>query len=235
MSDGSDFVFGTDVERTKRGGDTPETCIEFKGTWLERIYYHYSVLHNELQTNHLFRTGWNKAKSLHKPTYHLSEDEALAVVTYTLETPNVYSTFNRQTRELGPNNPKYEFKAMYYFLSMAINQLSPKYLEIHPYKVYRGVTYDVTDAFVGQPFHFTNFASTSQAESVADNFLGSVSGSRTLFVIETTYKGGKIAEFSRYPGEEEVLIPPCEKFLVTRIQHNAQKQRREIYLQSLDH
>ena len=173
----------------------------------------------ELRTNQLFRQGWEKAKSYHKPAHGLTENEALAVVTYTLEYPRIYPTFNRQTRELGPSNPKYEFKAMNYFLSMATDKLSPKSLGIHPYKVYRGVTYTVTDAFVGQPFHFKNFASTSEKRSVAEAFMGGATGS--LFIIENTYQGGKIAEFSFFPGEAEVLIPVAKK-------------RNEIYLQSLD-
>ena len=137
VSDGSDFVFGREARGNLDEPQVVKTCIKFNKTDEERRHYEL-VLQQELQINSLFRSGWEKAKSLHKPPLTLTENEALAVVTYTFENPAVFSTFNKQTRELGPKNSNYHFKAMYYFLSMAIEKLSPKHLGKPPYKVYRG-------------------------------------------------------------------------------------------------
>ena len=138
----------------------------------------------------------------------------------------MYSEFNKKTRELGPKNPKYDFKAMYYFLSAAIHAIKKKTPQGRPYKVYRGVSYPVT-AQVGQPFHFNSFTSTSGSRSVAEKFLPNRGG--TLFIIES-YLGGKIGQFSAFPGENEVLVPPCEKFKVLKVLKNVRKGRQEIHL-----
>ena len=110
---------------------------------------------------------------------------------------------------------------------MAIEKLSPKHLGKPPYKVYRGVSFDVTDASVGSPYQFTNFASTSLKESVAMMF-----NPKTMFIIEGTYEGGLIAQYSDFPSEEEVLVTPCENFQVVNIKYNS-KKIKEIYLKSL--
>ena len=142
----------------------------------------------------------------------------------------MYSEFNKQTRELGPMHPGYNFKAMHYFLSAAIHDIYWKTHHHHgPYKVYRGVTHPV-NTVVGRLFYFDGFASTSMDPSVAEKFLQNKLGA-TLFIIET-YFGGKINKFSAYPHENEVLIPPCEKFKVVKI-CLAEKGKKEIYLKSL--
>ena len=227
MSDGSDFVIGTDVERTKSGGDATETCIEFKGTWQERKQYQLH-LQDELKS-------WDETKCIETITWDveqiMTEFEKRAVLTIS-ESPKLFSEFNRQTRELGPNNPNYEFKAMYFFLCMAINKLSPQHLGIQPYRVYRGVTYDVTDAFVGQSFHFTNFVFTSTDPSVIENFLDSVSGWRTLFIIDT-YKGVKIPKSLCNPFEEVVIPGPRNYYKVVLNDEKAIQKRRKIHLISL--
>ena len=154
------------------------------------------------------------------------------MITYTLESPQVYSEFNRQTREVGAADPKYQFKAMHYYLTTGIEKLSAKSLGDSPYKVFRGCTYPVVDAIKGQQFSFTNFASTSTELSVALNFLQKSKDEKTLFVIESTNQGAKIKQFSQYQDEEEVLVPPCEKFKVTDIIEES--GIKKIHLKSLD-
>ena len=234
MSDGSDFVLGADDGRTRRAltGGAPKTCIKFTYSPEERKL-HEEILDDELKTNTLFRDGWDEAEECLAKKDYLEENDFLAVFTYTLEDPKVYSEFNTKTRELGPNDTNYDFKAMYYFLSAAIHYISKKTPQDRPYKVYRGVTYPVT-AEVGQPFHFNSFTSTSTNQSVAETFLTNKGENdpKTLFIIET-YQGGKIDQFSAFPGENEVLVPPCEKFKVSKVFNNVKKGRQEIHLNSL--
>ncbi len=207
--------------------------MHYEKTVAEELHFK-KILDQETKSNSLFGKGWGVAKTLNKPSSGLSEEQRLAVITYTLETPQVYSEFNRQTRELGAKNPKYQFKAMHYFLTMAIEKLSAQSVGDNSYKVFRGVTYHVGDAIKGQQFSFTNFASTSTKLSVAMEFLQQSKGEKTLFVIESTKQGAKIKQFSKYPGEEEVLVPPCEKFKVTDIKKIQASGITEIYLKSFD-
>ncbi|XP_009988039.1 PREDICTED: erythroblast NAD(P)(+)--arginine ADP-ribosyltransferase-like, partial [Tauraco erythrolophus] len=58
---------------------------------------------------------------------------------------------------------------------------------------------------------FGQFASTSTNKDRALDF-----GKDTFFSVETCY-GVPIEDFSSFPGEEEVLIPPFETFEVTNI------------------
>ena len=234
MSDGSDFVLGADDGRTRRAltGGAPQTCIKFTYSPEERKF-HEEILDDELKTNTLFRDGWDEAEEYLAEKDYLEENDFLAVFTYTLEDPKVYSEFNNKTRKLGPNDANYDFKAMYYFLSAAIHDISKTTPQDRPYKVYRGVTHSVT-AQVGQPFHFNSFASTSTDQSVAERFLTNKGENvpKTLFIIET-YQGGKIDQFSAVPSENEVLVPPCEKFKVLNVSYNVEKERQEIHLKSL--
>ena len=230
MSDGSDFVFGADDRNTRRAlvGGAPQTCIKFTYSPEERKSYE-KILARELVSNNVFRNGWEEAKLYVAKKDYLKENDFLAVFTYTLEDPNVYSEFNKKTREVGPKDPKYDFKAMYYFLSEAIHYITQKTPHSRPYKVYREVSYPVT-AQVGQPFYFNSFTSTSGSLSVGEAFLPNRGG--TLFIIES-YLGGKIDQFSAFPGENEVLVPPCEKFKVLKVFNNVKKGRQEIHLKSL--
>ena len=219
VSDGSDFVIGEVQEfsalRKKRSEEPAvQHCIKYSKTHEERARYNKTLV-QELETNNLFREGWNTSKRLGIPRRQLSEEEALAVTTYTLKHPPVYSVFNRQSREIGPNSANFTFKGMHYFLTAAVNKLSAESLGEDPYKVYRGVTYPVK-AKVNDTFNFENFASTSFNETVSLGFLhGNNNEHKTMFVIKGTSKGAKISQFSRYMNEEEVLIPSCENFKVT--------------------
>ena len=235
-SDGSDFVLGSDDGSTKRVFgrlNALKTCLKFNYSPAEKLYE--KILADEFVKNSLFREGWEFARqNLHKKDKSLEENEFLAVFTYTYKTLPVYSEFNKKTRELGPEDSRYDFKAMYYFLSAAIHDISQKtetFLQNKPYQVYRGVTHPVT-AEVGQQFHFNCFTSTSTDQSVAQTFLTNTgeNGSKTLFIIET-YQGEKIDKFSAFPEEKEVLISPCEMFEVVKIS-NRGNGIKEVQLKS---
>jgi hypothetical protein len=222
VSDGSDFVFGTDKGSNKRA-TAPDPCLKFTYDQEEKKHYE-TILASELESNQIFRAGWEKARQHLAKKDGLEENEFLAVYTYTLASPLVATPFNEQTRNLGPKNPNYDFKAMYYFLSAALNKISPKTVQ----KVYRGVTYPIT-AKVGESFNFENFASTTGELIIAEIFSGSP-GPGTVFIIETIH-GAKIDRFSAISDEDEVLISPCEKFQVLRVCDGGEGRQR-IHLKS---
>ena len=228
VSDGSDFVFGLGADNESARSKLPaqkrnaiegkiadhlrKFCCIFPFNRRETRKDYEKILSKELAQNGLFKAGWSKARA------RLGRDaknEFLALYTYTLENPKVYSDFNRQTRDLGPRHPNYNYKALYYFISAGMDDISP-----NPSlrTVYKGITHPVT-AEVGQKFTFKCFTSASSVLSIAKNLLDNMKGendSKTLFRIDT-YKGVDIHKFSAYPYEKEVLIPPCETFNVVEV------------------
>ena len=192
--------------------------MKFNYNPAEKKLYEKILADELVNKNSLFHEGWEFARqNLHKKDKSLEENEFLAVFTYTYKTLPVYSEFNKKTRELGPEDSRYDFKAMFYFLSAAIHDMSQKTLQNKPYQVYKGVTHPVT-AEVGQPFHFNCYTSAPTSLSVAETFLTNTgeNGSKTLFIIET-YQGEKIDKFSAFLEEKEVLISPYEMFEVVKV------------------
>lgn len=228
ISDGSDFVFGLGADNESARSKLPaqkrnaiegkiadhlrKFCCIFPFNRRETREDYEKILSKELAENGLFKAGWSRAQV---QLGRGAKNEFLALYTYTLENPKVYSDFNRQTRDLGPRHPNYNYKALYYFISAGMNKISP-----NPSlrTVYKGVTHPVT-AEVGQKFAFKCFTSASGLLSIAKNLLDNMRGendSKTLFRIDT-YKGVDIHKFSEYPDEKEVLIPPCETFNVVEV------------------
>ena len=82
---------------------------------------------------------------IYTKTSKVRKNEFLALYTYTYQKLPVYLKFNKKTRELGPKDLGYDFKAMCYI------------------RVTDSVTADV-----GQPFHFNCFTSTSTDLLVAE-------------------------------------------------------------------
>lgn len=169
----------------------------------------------------MFQKAWDEAKKLNKNSTKLSENELLSVVVYTLENPRIYQVFNDQTREFQKSlgDERFQYKGMHFFLHSAINKLQDK---VCPYHVYRGVTHKVT-ADVGDGFHFDFFTSTTTNLKIAKQF-GTQNRPNntweeiTIFEIPETFKGAKLGRLSKFAGEEEVVIPPCEKFRVVEIE-----------------
>ena len=84
--------------------------------------------------------------------------------------------------------------------------------------LWRGVKADIANDYPkGKKFRWWRFSSCTEDGDALDdpNFLGK-NGTRTLFCIETK-TGIKIAHFSAYPDEAEVLIPPGTRFEVSNV------------------
>ncbi|XP_032063782.1 NAD(P)(+)--arginine ADP-ribosyltransferase 2-like [Aythya fuligula] len=166
--------------------------------------------------NPLYADAWSKAKEKWQNSNHpqvLQWEYAVAVLAYTDNT-GLYSEFNRAVCEGGRSREHYlecfQFKTMHFLLTEALHTLR-KAQGRRCYDVYRGVKGIHFTARRHQTVRFGQFASTSLKENATKRF-----GQDTLFIVHTCY-GVPIQDFSFYPDEEEVLIPPYEVFKVTNV------------------
>nr|XP_056714785.1 erythroblast NAD(P)(+)--arginine ADP-ribosyltransferase-like [Euleptes europaea] len=157
---------------------------------------------------------WNEINSSTSVPKGLKPDYAIAALAYTQKETFLYRDLNRAVRKAGESEDYYlknfHFKAFHFFLTRALQVLrttsNPKCRET--YRGIKGVR------FIAEPSkkaRFGYFASSSLNKSAAVHF-----GRDTFFTIRTCY-GTYIKEFSFYPEEEEVLIPPYELFQVANI------------------
>ncbi|XP_074716734.1 erythroblast NAD(P)(+)--arginine ADP-ribosyltransferase-like [Strix uralensis] len=158
----------------------------------------------------------------------LRPEHAVALLAYTLQEP-LYREFNAAVREAGRSREKYLgafcFKTLHFLLTEALRVLR----DAQPrrcHRVYRGVQGIRFSAQQHQSVRFGHFTSTSLQNKTSQLF-----GQDTIFLVETCY-GARISNFSSFPGEEEVLIPPFESFEVTDIARDG--NRALIQLRSQD-
>ncbi|XP_010724603.1 erythroblast NAD(P)(+)--arginine ADP-ribosyltransferase-like [Meleagris gallopavo] len=184
-------------------------------------------------SNKIYAEGWRSATELWQSRSDnatspvvLGQDQAIAVLAYTME-GDLYRVFNNATLTAGRSRQhylsSYPFKTLHFLLSRALQILR----ESQPqqcYNVYRGVKGIRFTAQQGQVVRFGQFTSSSLKEKVAEGF-----AQGTFYWVETCY-GVPIKEFSAYPYEDEVLIPPCEQFEVTSVTYK--NGRSEIHLRS---
>ncbi|XP_027562428.1 NAD(P)(+)--arginine ADP-ribosyltransferase 2-like, partial [Neopelma chrysocephalum] len=147
-------------------------------------------------------------------------EQGIALRAYTDHT-NLYSQFNEAVRTHGSSHQEYldkfDFKVLHFLLTTALQDL--RVAQTHPrcLHVYRGVRGIRFTAQPGRTIRFGQFTSSSLDRQVAEGF-----GTDTFFEVLTCH-GAKIRDFSNYPGEEEVLIPPFETFIVTSVTRQGDK------------
>ncbi|XP_026581757.1 NAD(P)(+)--arginine ADP-ribosyltransferase 2-like, partial [Pseudonaja textilis] len=154
---------------------------------------------------------WEKAKrhwdSLGQSVGSFNPIYGTAIVAYTIG-DELYRKFNNATREAGKSQDSYDryaFKDFHFLLTKALQAKSKGSC----YQVFRGIRdihFTVSDKAI---VRFGQFASSSLNKRVAQNF------SQDTFFSILTCHGVRIDDFSYKPNEEEVLIPPYEKFIVT--------------------
>ncbi|XP_073433614.1 ecto-ADP-ribosyltransferase 5-like [Dendrobates tinctorius] len=187
------------------------------------------ILKSELQSNKEFKQYWDEATNrwkVIKPTMKLPKnfknEYGIAVTAYT---SNMYESFNKATRDVGASLTNYKnvyrFKAMHYYLTMAVDLLGDKKRST---RVYRGVKsiHFVPSKNSSGIIRFGQFTSSSEDIKVARGF-----GTASFFIMQTRY-GVNIMKFSKYPNEKEVLIPGYELFKVKLFK----KQTHEFTLES---
>ncbi|XP_074006598.1 erythroblast NAD(P)(+)--arginine ADP-ribosyltransferase-like [Numenius arquata] len=190
--------------------------------------------HTEFTNNRVYADYWThatakwqkKAGNVPKPP-GMRAEHAVALMAYTLP-GSLYQTFNAAVHEAGRSCNEYlykfHFKTLHFLLTQALRILRnarPKC-----YQVYRGVQGIHFTARPQDLIRFGQFTFSSFLKSVAESY-----GQDTFFSVYTCY-GVPIKNFSFYHDEDEVLIPPYERFVVINITKHG--KRTYIQLQSKD-
>ncbi|XP_005430830.2 NAD(P)(+)--arginine ADP-ribosyltransferase 2-like [Geospiza fortis] len=184
----------------------------------------------EFQKNPLFAKTWVKAEAeWRKRGSHVfplaSPAQAVAVMAYTMK--DIYNGFNKAVRAAGLSRQEYQnnfhFKTLHFLLTQALVTLRQAQ-NGQCRHVFRGVRDIHFQARRGQRVRFGQFTSTSPRKEIALRF-----GTDTIFQVQTCH-GVDIRQFSMYPTEEEVLIPPFETFHVTQVIWDG--KRTQIWLRS---
>ncbi|XP_041090901.1 NAD(P)(+)--arginine ADP-ribosyltransferase 1-like [Polyodon spathula] len=172
-----------------------------------------NYLSTEIQKSPTFAYAWSVALGKISALTNfigLSTEEATALYTYTM--PDFHCEFNAAVRiGGGVNYNAFPFKALHFYMTTASKKLkaqSPSCVD-----VVRGSREPIKES-VGSTVRFGTFTSSSLGRQVAESF-----GKETVFHIRTC-QGVYIKDYSFAPHEEEVLIPPYEKFKVASVNGN---------------
>ncbi|NWR26329.1 NRT2 ribosyltransferase, partial [Emberiza fucata] len=152
-----------------------------------------------------------------------SPAQAIALRAYTMN--GLYKKFNDAVRVAGCCSQEYRdnfhFKTLHFLLTQALKTLrDAQGLQCHD--VYRGVRGVRFKAEHGDIVRFGQFTSASESEETAKKF-----GNSMVFQVRTCY-GVEISNFSKYPNEKEVLIPPFETFQVIKVRRIVNKVRIQL-------
>ncbi|XP_068027038.1 LOW QUALITY PROTEIN: erythroblast NAD(P)(+)--arginine ADP-ribosyltransferase-like [Melanerpes formicivorus] len=183
--------------------------------------------HTEFTTNSLYSKEWTLATQQWLSQHGagvprvLSPQQEVALLVYTRHS-DLYRTFNRNVSQAGSSLRVYlesfHFKVLHFLLTQALATLKATQRSTPPcLQVYRGVEGIRFTTQPGRSIRFGHFTSTSLSMEKALTF-----GQDTFFYLETCY-GVLISDYSIYPDEKEVLIPPFESFEVVNVtQHGDQ-------------
>ncbi|XP_031414403.1 NAD(P)(+)--arginine ADP-ribosyltransferase 2-like [Clupea harengus] len=158
-----------------------------------------------------FAEDWRKAEKAiqekgMKPQFdNLTMNHAIAIRLYTDNKLNIYSDLIKAVRA-GKKyyRTTFQYRALHFLLIDAIQRLKPK--QDREMTVYRRAR----DKFnLNPPIRFGSFTSTSSESDLTQY------GTKSCFVVLTKY-GAKVSKYSKYPEENEVLIPPYEKFRIIK-------------------
>ncbi|XP_058261702.1 erythroblast NAD(P)(+)--arginine ADP-ribosyltransferase-like isoform X1 [Hemibagrus wyckioides] len=157
------------------------------------------ILQEEFETNQEFENAWNKYSNI-------TDDFTRIIKVYTTHN-QLYKQFNDAVGSGRINyRTQFKYKAFHFLLTRAVQM----------HKVQKCVdVFRRTDVYFksndsNPVMRFDRFASTSLRNNIID--FGEIS----CFKINTCF-GANISAISEFPDEEEVLVPPFEKFNITDI------------------
>ncbi|XP_050961661.1 ecto-ADP-ribosyltransferase 5-like [Labeo rohita] len=190
--------------------DQYEGCRENMTNKVETDY-----LQDELNKSSVFKEAWqegeNKSKS---PEVNLTRNHSIAIYVYTNSAYDVYGKFNEDVRSSKQDyaNKSFKWYSLHFLLTDAIKILKLKQKACFNV-TYRGTNVTFVKNVLNNEIRFGQFTSSSLNRNVTKDF-----GNTSCFEIYTC-EGVYIANYSKYPEQEEVLIPPYETFKVTAVKN----------------
>ncbi|XP_016389164.1 T-cell ecto-ADP-ribosyltransferase 1-like [Sinocyclocheilus rhinocerous] len=189
--------------------DQYEGCRENMANQVEKEYLIKERKNSE------FNLAWRKGETrFKKPEDKLTKNHLIAIYVYT--DSQVFKDFNNDARS-GKQNYKdklYKWYSLHFLLTDAIQILKQQNKCI---KTYRGTKVKFNEDVKNHEVRFGSFASSSLNNERA-KFFGTVS----CFEIHTC-EGADVTKYSKLKREQEVLIPPYEKFKVIDVKTKGQE------------
>ncbi|XP_043090263.1 NAD(P)(+)--arginine ADP-ribosyltransferase 2-like [Puntigrus tetrazona] len=168
-------------------------------------------LEKEIDNSGDFKIAWKKGNEFVRTPNdkHLTKNHLIAIYVYS--DTNIYKPFNHDTRRAKKlyEKRKYKWYSLHFLLTDAIQIL--KKTQNSCYDTYRGTKAEFDKKLLNKTVRFGQFTSSSRDQEIARRF-----GKVSCFEIYTC-KGAYVAEYSKLPREEEVLIPPYETFNVADV------------------
>uniref|UniRef100_A0A8C1CIT2 NAD(P)(+)--arginine ADP-ribosyltransferase n=2 Tax=Cyprinus carpio TaxID=7962 RepID=A0A8C1CIT2_CYPCA len=169
-------------------------------------------LQKELNNSAAFKMAWQEAENnTSAPEDDLTENHLIAIYVYTDK--EVYREFNNAVRREKEKykNMTYPWFSLHFLLTEAIQLL--KKTQEGCKSTYRGTDVEFDRDVLNAEVRFGSFTSSSLNRTVAEGF-----GNVFCFEIYTC-EGAEVANYSKFPDEDEVLIPPYETFKVTAVRN----------------
>ncbi|KAI3372950.1 hypothetical protein L3Q82_023390 [Scortum barcoo] len=181
-------------------------------------------LTKEKNENQNFTDAWDEGEQYYNEKWNgskeLGKEQIVALYAYT--SGKVYREFNAAVRNQSCQyNSTFGYHALHFYLTVAVQDLKAKEKDLgkNCTTSFRRTKRSFDQNVLNTEIRFGSFASSSKNQSInAETF-----GDKSCFNIITCY-GAEIANFSKYPNEEEVLIPPYEVFHVTDIQNKTENE-----------
>ncbi|XP_076153508.1 erythroblast NAD(P)(+)--arginine ADP-ribosyltransferase-like [Alosa pseudoharengus] len=171
-----------------------------------------TFLQKELN-NQEFGEAWKRANdSCGNPGHGLTINQCIALFVYSdSNKTQIYKVFNEAGRDGKEEYKSRTFKwySLQFFLTEAVQALKRE--QKNSKTTFRGTNVSFLKKVVNHEIRFGQFASSSTEKKTAQGF-----GTKSCFEINSD-QGVAIKDFSTIPGENEVLIPPYEKFKVTEV------------------
>jgi hypothetical protein len=161
------------------------------------------------------RMAWTVKQSHFEGEHDLTDDEEASILLYTMEwQPREKSFYIILNKTLQAANREL-LTPWFLYLRLVMTSLAKIPSDSNRLIVYRGVKLDLSAQYPpGSTVTWWGLSSCTTSVGVLSNerFLGA-SGTRTLFNIEC-HSAKSIKQYSFYPEEEEVLLPPARQFQV---------------------
>ena len=166
----------------------------------------------------LIKKALRKAGQIEEKFPHMSVDKRAAIVLYTMEdTPREQSPYYAMNEALRAKDRSVVriWRDYIWLLLHALKELPPSPLRQVVRGCKRPMSFFGLQVKPGKEITWSSFSSTAHTVDVMQTFLGET-GPRVLFIIELVepFVARDVQEFSLFPGENELLLPPNVSFEV---------------------